>query len=130
MFLAPIEFYIIEFQRDLVYIPRYYETKRINLDHQHTIFNENNKTFAWKGSLPNCNNYQITSTTCDGMRVRQWQGTVNQNTITVPTKYLVHDNNSQPLLLKLDSLDGEGNICQEATQYIEVDEFGMMSRIN
>ena len=102
------------------------QTQRLNLDHQHTVFNKNNKIFVWKEWSAICNNYRITSTTCDGMIINQWEGIIEENTVTVPTDELIHGSDPDKLLLYLEALNSERNICQVASQYIEVDISGMI----
>ena len=108
-------------------VHQYNQTQRINLNHQRTFFNESKKVFAWKGRSAICNNYRITSTTCDGIMVNQWEGAADRNTITVPTEELINSSHTEQPFLLLFSHDDEGNICQEANQYIQVVTSGMIN---
>ena len=127
--MTDIKFYIqyfAEYQHSINNnLINYDQSQTINLDHQRIFFDKSEKNFAWKGSSPFCNNYRITSITCDGEHINHWEETVDRNIITVPTKGLL-SNGSDPelLLLTLDSQDDEGDVCQEAIRYIEVNTSG------
>lgn len=70
-----------------------------------------------------CNNYIISATTCDGMKVKSWP-IVNQTYVTISSSDLIFENSSRNLMLQFIARGGDGIICQAAAQYVEVDQSG------
>lgn len=53
------------------FLPKLAITTSIPLDHQHTVFEDVNKTLSWK-STSGCSGYQLNSTACNSTKLRGW----------------------------------------------------------